>query len=67
MAAAAKEAKQLMPWMPMVANETWLQRTKADAQQSWVDGLCSGRGIFSVQLPYDFYPKDKDCVPTDRR
>ena len=25
MAAAAKEAKQLMPWMPMVANETWLQ------------------------------------------
>jgi hypothetical protein len=25
MAAAAKEAKQLMPWMPMVANDTWLQ------------------------------------------
>ena len=50
MAAAAKEAKQRMPWMPVVANETWLQRTKADAQQTFRDGLCSGRGIFSVQV-----------------
>jgi len=67
MAAAASEAKQAMPWMPMVANISWLQRTVRDARQSQVDGLCSGRGTYSVQLPYDFYPKDKDCVPTDRR
>ena len=50
-----------MPWMPIVANDTWLARTKADAAASAAGKLCSGRGISSVQLPYEFYLKEKDC------
>lgn len=64
---AAAEVKRNMGWMPTVANQTWLERTITDAKASLADGRCSGNGIFSVQLPYEFYPKASDCVPTDRR
>ena len=38
--------------------ETWLQRTKDDAKRTLEQSLCSGHGILSVQLPYEFYPPD---------
>ena len=34
-----------------------VDRTRADAAASLSQQLCSGHGIFSVQLPYDFHPK----------
>ena len=58
MEAAKADVKQRMGWMPVIANATWLARTKADAAASLKQGLCSGHGIFSVQLPYEFYPPD---------
>ena len=64
---ALRKAKGSMGWSPMIANESWLARTRADAAASLAGGLCSGHGILSVQLPYDFYPKGDDCAPTDRR
>ena len=57
MADAQREVKQRMGWMPVIANETELARTRADAKTSREQGLCSGRGVKSVQLPYEFYPK----------
>ncbi|KAL1511476.1 hypothetical protein AB1Y20_006274 [Prymnesium parvum] len=67
MRAALQAAKAQIGWSPMISNETWIARTRADAAASLAAGLCSNHGIFSVQLPYDFYPKSSDCVPTDRR
>ena len=67
MAAAERRTKAAIPWSPIIANETWLKRTRADAAASLAAGACSGRGILSVQLPYQFYPKESDCVPSDRR
>ena len=64
---AAAEVKLQMGWMPYVANQSWLDRTLADAAASRADSRCSGNGLMSVQLPYDFYPKQAECVPTDRR
>ena len=58
MAQAEARVKQRMPWMPVIANESWLRRTKADAAATLSAGRCSGRGIYSVQLPYVFYPPD---------
>ena len=57
-AAAGRRAKAAMPWMPLISNETWVQRTKDDAAASAAQKLCSGHGVLSVQLPYEFYPKD---------
>ena len=67
MAQAHADIKSRMPWMPVVANETWLARTKADAALTRTERKCSGRGVLSVQLPFEFYPKPADCTPTDRR
>ena len=58
MEAAQRLTKQRMGWMPTIANATWLARTKADAARTIEQGLCSGHGIHSVQLPYEFYPPD---------
>ena len=58
MEAALKQTKQQMGWMPVIANTTWLERTRADAQRTLDQKLCSGNGIQSVQLPYEFYPPD---------
>ena len=51
-----QKMRKAMPWMPMIANETLLARTRADATRSMSEGLCSNRGIFTVQLPYNFNP-----------
>ena len=67
MAQAAADVKSRMGWMPIVANETWLRRTRADADASASDDRCSGHGILSVQLPYEFYPKEADCQPGGRQ
>ena len=56
MAEALRLTKQRMPWMPVIANETELARTRSDAATSIQQGLCSGNGMKSVQLPYEFYP-----------
>ena len=64
MAAALRFNKERMGWMPMIANETWLARTRADAQRTLSEKLCSGNGIHSVQLPYDFCAPAKHPVRT---
>jgi hypothetical protein len=67
MADAAARYKNKMSFMPMVADAAALQMTQRDAAATVAGGNCSGNGILSVQLPYVFYPKKEDCVPTDRR
>lgn len=56
MAASLERMKRRMPWMPMVANDSLLARTRADAEASISQKHCSGRGIYTVQLPYNFNP-----------
>ena len=43
--------------MPVIADEKELAMTRRDANVSIEQKLCSGRGIKSIQLPYEFYPK----------
>ena len=61
MAESAHAVKRAMPWMPMIANVSLAAMTAADAKRSKEQHLCSGHGIKSTQLPYEFYawlPKD---------
>ena len=53
-AAAGRRAKAAMPWMPLISNETWCSGQRDDAAASAAK-LCSGHGVLSVQLPYEFY------------
>eukprot|EP00962_Isochrysis_galbana_P006169 scaffold1669_cov108-Isochrysis_galbana.AAC.8 len=67
MAEAEARFKKEMSFMPMVADPAALQMTRRHAKETMAGGNCSGNGILSIQLPYVFYPKKEDCVPTDRR
>ena len=54
---ARRSVKERMGWMPVIADEKELAMTRRDANVSIEQKLCSGRGIKSIQLPYEFYPK----------
>ena len=74
LAASETRMRERMPWMHenMIVNGSLNALTRADARRTRAEGLCNGRGIHSVQLPFGFLkrngfrldpPKECRCFP----